>query len=266
MMQEPPKTPLRPSRRRGKILVVDDNATNQKVALKMLEKLGFSADAVFNGQDAIAAMDNTSYDLVLMDLEMPKLDGFQTTAIIREKEASTGCRVPIVAMTAHALREYKTLCLEAGMEGYIAKPVQPKELAGVLDNILNTTLCNNSFVPEVSPPRDDAVFDELTLFSRLEDKALCHELVALFIGDFPQQMEALTEALGKKDFTIIERRAHTIKGAAANVEARTMSSIAYAIEKAGKENNIDLAKGLGEELVNEFDKLTETLKPRGFLA
>jgi two-component system, sensor histidine kinase and response regulator len=263
---ETPKTRLHHSERHEKILIVDDNATNQKVALRMLEKLGFSADAVYSGHDAIAAIDNTSYDLVLMDLEMPELDGFQTTAIIRNKEVVTGHKVPIVAMTAHALREYKTLCLEAGMESYIAKPVQPKELAKVIGSILNTTLCDNSFAPEVLPPGDDDIFDEFTLFSRLEDKALCRELVTLFMEDFPQQMKALAGALKEKDFTLIERQAHTIKGASANVEAKTISRIAYAIEQAGKEHYIDLAKGFAEELANEFIKFTEVLKSRGFLA
>jgi two-component system, sensor histidine kinase and response regulator len=275
LTQVPKEVPARPSSRHQRVLVVDDNSTNRKVALRMVEKLGFSANAVSSGHDAIEALKSTDYDLILMDLEMPDMDGFQTTAVIREQEAQTRRRVPIVAMTAHALKEYQTRCLEAGMEGYIAKPVQAKELAEMMDSVLSTRLCNSVFAQGMSreaqgasaeSDNDNEIFDEATLFSRLEDKDLCQELVALFIGDFPQQMEALINALKARDFRLIERRAHTIKGAAANIEARSINKVAQAMEKAGKDNDIDLALGLADELANEFNRLTRALIPRGSLS
>jgi CheY-like chemotaxis protein len=120
----------------SRILVAEDNPTNQKVALMILKRLGFRAEAVSSGVEAIHALESMPFDLVLMDVQMPELDGFSATRIIRESEAGHGRRIPIIAMTAHAMRGDREMCLEAGMDDYIAKPVQPAELARVIDRVL----------------------------------------------------------------------------------------------------------------------------------
>ncbi len=131
-------------KRNVRILVAEDNVTNQKVVERMLEKLGYRADVVENGRDAIKALDAAPYDMVFMDVQMPQMDGFEATAAIRqrEKERDTG-HLPIIAMTAHAMKGDRERCIDSGMDDYVSKPIQPKELAAAIARMLD--------LPSVAP-------------------------------------------------------------------------------------------------------------------
>jgi len=124
------------------ILVAEDNVTNQKVVTKMLEKLGYRADIVENGKEALNALDGATYDIVFMDVQMPEMDGFEATALVREREKQEGRgHVPIVAMTAHAMKGDRERCIRAGMDDYISKPIQPRDIAeAIRRTLLMTTL------------------------------------------------------------------------------------------------------------------------------
>ena len=120
------------NKRRIRILLAEDNIINQKVALRHLEKIGYRADAVANGKEVLSALEGIPYDLILMDVQMPEMDGFEATAAIRRKERETGGHIPIIAMTAHAMKGDRERCLEAGMDDYVSKPIQPQSLIEVI--------------------------------------------------------------------------------------------------------------------------------------
>ncbi len=239
---------------KGRILIVEDNPTNQKVAKYILERLGYKADVAASGAEAVRAIDKLPYNLVLMDVEMPDLDGLQTTAIIREREKSGMNRsVPIVAMTAHALKGDRERCLEAGMDDYVSKPVRASELARAIARCTGATgEEKQESACEAVRIETDEVFDGEALLSRLEDKDLCGQLLRVFLDDFPLQQQCLVNAVSDGDAGEIERRAHTIKGAAANIEARALSQIAQRIESAGREGDLRVARRLLELLQGEF--------------
>jgi CheY-like chemotaxis protein len=123
------------ARKNLKILVAEDNKVNQRLALRMLEKLGHSVVLANNGREAVDMLAQGVFDLVLMDLQMPELGGLEATAVIREQEERTGARVPIYALTAHAMKGDRERCLAAGMDGYLSKPIQPHELHKLLDAV-----------------------------------------------------------------------------------------------------------------------------------
>ena len=116
-----------------RVLLVEDNSVNQRVAVRLLEKMGHCVAVAGNGREALAALDVESFDLVLMDVQMPEMDGLEATAAIRQREQTTGAHVPILAMTAHNMKGDRERCLEAGMDGYVAKPIRPHELMEAIE-------------------------------------------------------------------------------------------------------------------------------------
>jgi CheY-like chemotaxis protein len=130
---------LREARHRSRILLVEDNAVNQTLAVRLLEKRGYTVTVAGDGRQALTAMDKEHFDLVLMDVQMPEMDGFEATAAIREKERSGGKHIPIIAMTAHALKGDEERCLSAGMDAYISKPIRTNELFATIEKFLGNS-------------------------------------------------------------------------------------------------------------------------------
>jgi two-component system, sensor histidine kinase and response regulator len=145
------------SQRRLRILVAEDSPVNQKVVIRLLEKWGHTVVVVHNGREALAALDGQRFDVVLMDIQMPEMDGYEATAARRVQEETTGTHVPIIAMTAHAMQGDRERCLEAGMDGYVAKPIRAKELFEALESL--TPASTDAGTDALATPPDAVAFD-----------------------------------------------------------------------------------------------------------
>lgn len=264
---------LREARRLGaRILLVEDNLTNRDVALTMLEKLGYWADAVTNGRVAVEAVAENNYDLVLMDCQMPEMDGYEATRRIRTRENKKGNKskkdkgphIPIVAMTAHAMKGDREKCLDAGMDDYIPKPVDPHMLSEVLDKWLSSSKTTNhthSEEPVLAQSVDlTETFDRAGLLERLMgDERLLDRVVETFLEDTRRLVTELKEMVSNNDLEGIKRHTHTIKGAAGNVCAPAMQGLAQETEKAAKENNKKKLKTLLGLIEEQLEKLEEVM-------
>jgi PAS domain S-box-containing protein len=267
------------ARRSGRILLVEDNPTNQKVALAMLQKLGWRAEVAANGLEALRALKQIAYDLVLMDCQMPEMDGFDTTRKIRELEAQSSQlaaggpsafpHIPVIAMTANAMQGDRERCLACGMDDYIAKPVQMNDLAERLDRWLYGAEQGKDRAEPVAgsakmiagpEAETQAVFDWSELLDRLMgDTELAHTLVEGFMDDIPVQISKLKGFLESGDVPAATRQAHTIKGAAANIGAAVLREAAYELEEQGHAGDMaGVAKGL-PHLEVAFERLKEAL-------
>ena len=263
--------PLAPPSRRAlrakyRILLVEDNETNQEVAVAILETLGYlSAEAVSNGREALDALSQRDFDLVLMDCQMPEMDGYEASRRIRlPVTAIRNHQVPIVAMTAYGLEGDRKKCLEAGMNDYLRKPVRREVLEEILDRWLPATAGTapepqsaEPQLPGQTPPAQTAepVFDPDDLLSRLMGNTrLAHRVLARFLLDMPQQLLALSDALGKADSETARMAAHSIKGAAANVGGAQLRAAAQEMEMLGESGLLDDGLKLLPELTGHWER------------
>ncbi|WP_094228898.1 PAS domain S-box protein [Methanolobus psychrotolerans] len=249
-----------------RILLAEDNIVNQKVAQGMLQKLGYHADTVANGIEAIKALEILPYDMVLMDVQMPDMDGFEATSLIRDpRSAVLDHEIPIVAMTAYAMKGDKERCLEAGMNDYIAKPVSLQSLMQLLDkwqSILGYESSWNGISAEgMKDPTDQLVFDRPALLERvMDDEDLSRRLIAIFLEDMPKQVIALRDSIVKRELENVNVYAHKIKGASANIGGMALSAMASQMEIAGNKSQVDKMDILLPELEKHYDLLVEQLK------
>ncbi len=235
----------------ARILLAEDNITNQQVALGLLKKLGLRAEAVANGAEAVHALESIPYDLVLMDVQMPEMDGLEATRRIRSAQSAIqNHRVPIIALTAHAMQGDRERCIEAGMNDYVSKPVSARALAEVLAR----------WLPKKDESSAAVVFDRAGMLVRLlNDEDLAQEVIAIFLNDTPRQIEALQGYLAAWDAAGVERQAHTLKGASSNVGGEALRALALEIEKAGKAGDLGAAIARMHDLESEFVRLKEAM-------
>ncbi len=267
-----------------RILLAEDNVTNQQVALGILTKMGLGADAVANGVEALNAISTLPYDLVLMDVQMPEMDGIEATRRIRNSKLENRnqenkdsskvsdfkfpiSNIPIIAMTAYAMDEDRQKCIEAGMNDFVSKPVTPGALAVVLEKWLpEGGQADSGKGVELSddnindPPGEKEglppVFDGPALFDRvMDDKALARKVVTVFVEDMPVQIESLRARMQVGDAKGVVHQAHTIKGAAANVSGERLRAVAFKVEKAASAGDISLARESMLRIDEEFKAL-----------
>ena len=246
--------------RRRRILLAEDNRTNQLVALTILEKQDFRADAVANGLEVLQMLETTPYDLVLMDVQMPEMDGYEATKRIRNGSTpGLDPKIPIIVMTARAMKGDREKCVEAGMNDYISKPINTKELLAVIQRHVPMPARDNASAGN-PPAQSGSVFDSKVLLDQLEgDEELVKTILDTFVCDMSRELEALRQAVESQDVAVVERRGHAIKGACLNVGARQLGQTASEIETAGRRGALDEAIPLVGRLEREFETLQTSL-------
>jgi len=249
-------------KRRVRILLAEDNIINQKVVISTLKKLGYNADAVANGKEAVKALEMIPYDVVLMDCQMPEMDGYEATGEIRKRSSKVlDHEVPVIAITANVMKGDREKCLNAGMDDYLPKPIYPNELSDMLEKWIGKQ--DASQQEETTGSNKEPVqniFDKAGLLDRLMgDEALANEILGEFLEDVPRNVTALKEALDNGDAPSIQLRAHTIKGQSANVGGEALRETAFEIEKAGESGDLETVKARMTELEAQFDRLRKAM-------
>jgi len=219
-----------------RILLAEDNAVNQKLAVRLLEKMGHRVSLTANGSEALQRLSEADFDLILMDIQMPEMGGMEATEVIRRREQGTGRRIPIVAMTAHAMKGDREKCLAGGMDGYVSKPIRPvllkEEIARVCSSHRPALAESEASVTEISTKHS---IDRSELFARVEnDEELAHEVLAIFHDEVVRYRQQLQGAVEKKSSSETQKAAHAFKGMLANLAATRASSLAADLEQLAK--------------------------------
>jgi CheY-like chemotaxis protein/HPt (histidine-containing phosphotransfer) domain-containing protein len=225
--------------------------------------MGYRADAVASGLEVLRALETIPYTLVLMDMQMPEMDGIEATGQIRNgKRVIQNPEIPIIALTAHAGKRDQERCLGAGMNDFLTKPVQPDELAKVISRWLpgNGEIPRRQAAKKVLEQEGD--FDRTALLERLGgDKGTYEEIIALFLQDAHGQIQSLEEALSSGDGTKAQRQAHTLKSASGNVGAVGLNKVALEIEKACENGDLREAIKMLPMIQTKLEDLKEILNP-----
>lgn len=249
------------------ILVAEDNAVNQKVALLLLRELGYAAHAVANGLEAVEALGRTNYALVLMDCQMPEMDGLEATKVIRKKEIMTGKHTPIVALTAHAMADDRDKCIASGMDDYLSKPVTAQKLGEVLEHWLHEDrlvsrsealrLGTSMHTPSKKPARLPLEFD--TFLQTYGQKAGC-ELIRVFTGECELLLKKLQDAVNNQDKGSLRVIMHQMKGICTSVYATDMARCSRSLEVAGQAGDWTKVRNMHVRLLTAYARVQEFLR------
>ncbi len=241
-----------------RILVAEDNSVNQRVVRGLLEKCGHQLTMVANGKEAVELLARETFDLVLMDVQMPVMDGLEATQVIRQREKQSGGHIPIVAMTAHAMKGDRERCLQAGMDDHVAKPVQRDALTRVI-----ATLCHhccgeaNSLPPAAATP---PIFDRQAALARFEgDENFLVEIAQMFLADAPELLTQMREAITQQDLSALQRVAHRLKGAVGYLHANRTAELALQLELMGRQGQTQGVTEVFQAFEQELGCLTKEL-------
>jgi CheY-like chemotaxis protein len=248
-----------------RMLLADDNPVNQMTATTMLEKLGHEVVVANNGLEVIQQLEQHEFDIVFMDVQMPEMDGMTATAIIRENEESSGAHVPIVAMTAHAMKGDKEKCLAAGMDDYVSKPVRRKALAEVVDRIAERFLNGGGTGDEGQAGAENEegpkmILDVESLLEECDnDMDLLSRMVEIFERDAQERLPRLQAAVQAGDAETVKQEAHALKGGMGTFFAQAAFDTAYQLENSAAEGDLSQAQSLMNTLINQLDELRARL-------
>ncbi|MBI5536423.1 MAG: PAS domain S-box protein [Deltaproteobacteria bacterium] len=273
------RAPLRPSRASSahpsleaswvagtklNVLVAEDNEVNGRVISMLLERQGHSVVLVGDGSAAVQALEACPFDLVLMDVQMPTLDGFQATAEIRRREQQRGGHVPILALTAHAMKGDRERCLRSGMDGYVAKPILAAELARAVQEVVAATRHASSLEGEASRSRTSAqpapVLDRAHLLEKLEgDEELLASAIDVFLETQTGMLDSVASAAQANDARSLERAAHALKSAVGNFHVGPAFQSAHRLEMLGRSGDLAEIEAAVADLQHQVRQLGDTL-------
>ena len=259
MVITPPPSAIVPETaiRSLKVLLAEDNVVNQQVAVGLLAKRGHQVTVTGNGRQALEAIERDTFDVVLMDLQMPEMGGFEATAAIRFRERQTGSHLRIIAMTAHAMSGDRERCLVAGMDGYLPKPIDRNMLFAVVEQDGAAPAG-----PSGAPTSD--VFSAPALLERLGgDAQLLARVIGLFLEDCPARLTAIKEAVDARSAERIRNEAHALKGAAGNLSASDLADAARTLEQIGAEGRVEAAEAAWERLSAEARRVMDAIRLAG---
>jgi two-component system, sensor histidine kinase and response regulator len=237
-----------------RILLAEDNAVNQRLASSLLERRGHTVTIAASGHEALAALERQSFDVVLMDVQMPGMGGFEATAAIRAKERTSGAHQWIIAMTAHALKGDRERCLAAGMDEYLTKPLDSSRLYAMVEEMVDrpSPTCQHE-------PGRPAMSDQV--LARVGgDHQLLAEISRLFVDDAPQHLQSIKTALDARDPESLRRAAHALKGAAANFDADQVVETARLLEEMGRTGDLTGHESAWGDVTRHLDGLLSTLR------
>jgi signal transduction histidine kinase/ActR/RegA family two-component response regulator/HPt (histidine-containing phosphotransfer) domain-containing protein len=278
-----PATQLLAERYPIKILLVDDNSINQKVAARIVQQLGYKPDMAVNGRLALEALDREHYDLVFMDVMMPEMDGLDATRNIRERQKNPSAnpnyreRILIIAMTAHAMQSDKEKCLASGMDDYLAKPIRPADVRGAIEKwapqiqTAQPAATGPGAVPapaelaaataQAAPASPEEPAVDLSRFNDMSggDPAMAKELIEMFDKQTTQQLKQIEDAMRSKDASTVGHVAHSCKGASATLGMKRLAAVMLKLEKLGKSGALDGADPFLTEAQREFKEVQSFL-------
>jgi CheY-like chemotaxis protein len=240
------------------VLLAEDNAVNQTLAIRLLERLGHRIDVAANGLEAVDMAAKCDYDLILMDVQMPRMGGFEATRHIRTRDGAV--HTPIIAMTAHAMAGDREKCLEAGMDGYVSKTIKVPALIEVLDRVKGAPVAHRAPAPGTP---DIAHFDKAFMLGNLgADDALLHEIIRLFLRDYGPTVDALRQAVTQHQLGDVAAQAHTVRGMVRNFGATRVADIAARLEHSANSGDASAAElaALFSALARETEALAVELQ------
>jgi two-component system, sensor histidine kinase and response regulator len=253
------RLPVPSAKRSLRILLAEDNVVNQKLAVLLLERRGHSVTVVGNGKEALAAVQKQNFDACLMDIQMPELNGLEATGAIRSRENGTSRHLPIVAMTAHAIKGDREICLRSGMDAYLSKPVRADELFRTIEDLVAGS-APASPVVSFSTIRD-VRFDEREFLARMDGShEVCVQIAETFLVECPKLMSALHGAVRRRNTSEIASSTHALKGAIANFSGCAAFQSVVQLEQLAKQADLQSAVEALKRLESEIEALLQALK------
>jgi len=245
---------------RMRVLLAEDNLVNQRLATRLLEKQGHVVIAAKNGIEAVAAVEQEKFDIVLMDVQMPEMDGLEAIRVIRESEKVSGRHLPIISITAHVMTGDREKCLEAGADDYVPKPLQRAELFAAIERARGAAKGNQS-APEKAV-QVSAALNPAELLEHVEnDRELLAEIIQLFESSLPAVLAELRESIAKGDGPEAARAAHTLKGSVGNFGRQAAYRALERMEVLAKQGDMPQIRAALLEVESEFERLQTALEP-----